>query len=192
MEPTPFTLYDYKSERNKRLNPANHLAGQSANTSENVKSAYKEWTDSANLSHNANMDTSVSRDEMNAKLEAMNANMRANEARVDARIDRLATIVEQATKDTQAFMSRAEQLSGEIKTESRNTRWTVIVTGVAVVGLLLAGYAITNSWLQTNAGIINGNLQTQVADMKSSIQDLSKQIGALPKSTTQPGSHARH
>lgn len=144
------------------------------------------------IGNNMGMDNPVSRDEVNAKFDAINANMQAHEARFDARIDRLADIVNQSTKDTQSAILRADELTREMVKESRATRWTVIATGIAVAALLVGGFTLSNNWLQTNAGIINGNLQTQVTDMKSSIQDLSKQITSLQPPPPGPKTPTKH
>lgn len=103
----------------------------------------------------------------------IDARLEGIEAKLDARMDALQRFQEQADARAERAVERVEKAVERAEASNRSTRWTVIGTGVAVIGLV--------------ATILYGNLtafQQTVSDqgawLRQSVERIESKVEARP------------
>lgn len=104
----------------------------------------------------SDMADTPTRNEIDAKLEAAEARTATALARIDGKLDRLFDRVEvaiQQTTEAKASAEAARQEAIGARTASQNVKWNVVATGLVVVGILLAAWAIWVQGIEMVSGI---------------------------------------
>lgn len=88
-----------------------------------------------------------------AKLEAVEARVEARLAGIEGKIDRILDRVEASV----TAAGEAKEEARLAKTAAGNTKWNILFTGLTVLALLLAMWAIWNQGMELVAGMFSVN-----------------------------------
>lgn len=88
-----------------------------------------------------------------AKLEAVEARVEARLAGIEGKIDRLLDRVE----DSVSASKEAKTEASLAKTAAGNTKWNILFTGLTVLALVIAVWAIWNQGMELVAGLLSVN-----------------------------------
>lgn len=86
-----------------------------------------------------------------AKLEAVEARVEARLVGIEGKIDRLLDRVEASVDASK----EAKVEAGLAKTAAGNIKWNILFTGLTVLALLLATWAIWNQGMELVAGLLS-------------------------------------
>lgn len=164
-------------------------------SSQNYEAFNDFFSDRGHISDNEVMTTSVSRDEINAKFDAINANMQAHEARIDSRIQKMESLLERSIEESRqsrdaseraiaaaaAAVTKSEELNTDTVKHVRSTALASIIATVLGTAALVGGiYAITNSWQQSALSNNNSWIQRELSEIQDSLKDIKQAQGQAP------------
>lgn len=116
-----------------------------------------------------NLNMTVSRYELDAKCQAIEATM-------DARVQKMEVTLNSAVSDFKATTAEIKADMREIRNELKNTKWQVLFLCVGLFAAVIGILAITNSWQQTNLSIMTNRLDKVTDTLNTTNQSLEKII----------------
>ncbi|MEL6963418.1 MAG: hypothetical protein AAFO01_11710 [Pseudomonadota bacterium] len=126
----------------------------------------------------------VSRDEMNARLEAVEARMDARMSSIDSNLGRISDqLTASATINTERYtrltekIGDAKQSASEAASAARGVKWNIVATGLTVAGVLLAVFAIWVQAIEMTSGVLSA---------KETTSEAAKLGASAPREGTEP------